>query len=446
MKDTPDSTAPTLLRLKLSAETVTALSRLDTLEHEWRQLEQGTKAAIFFQSFDWCRYIWRTRIAHPGPGSPEPRVVVVRDADGVVAIWPLAIARSAGCRFAQDLGEPFGQYSDILLAAHADIDAVMRVALAEIGRWRVDGIVLRKVRADAGLAGWMKARASRLGAGELAPAVELSAFDSFDAYRRSLNAKTRKNLRNYRNRLSREGRIHHTVIDAEPDRSIMIQRCFLERSDWLETSGQSSTAFADPLFQSIVGGLARAERGAPAVIAMRLGLEQPGGTDADLSVHWGFVHQGRYYAFMAAKNPAFDDCSPGRLHLEDVVAACAERGVGTVDFLLPAMPYKQTWATTSVEVDGYGLPLTTRGRLLIRGWHGSLRPALKAALVALPPGVRKHAMYLLQAVLPKRTLPGAQQPPSLSVVHTSPRHQSTDDASDGRQKPRGTGGKLDKVS
>ena len=441
MKDTPESSAPAFVRLKLSAETVVAESRLVALEHEWRLLEQGAKGAIFFQSFDWCRFIWRTRNAQREVVCAEPRVIVVRDGDGVVAIWPLAIVRGNGGRFAQDLSEPFGQYSDILLAARTDIDTVMQLALTEIARWRVDGLVLRKVRTDAGLAAWMKARASPFGVGEMAPAVELSAFAGFDDYRRSINAKTRKNLRNYRNRLAREGVIKHAVIDAQPERAAVIERCFLERSDWLETSGRSSSAFADPLFPAVVTGLARAEAGAPAVMAMRLGLEQPDGTDADLSVHWGFIHQGRYYAFMAAKNPEFDDCSPGRLHLEDVIAACSERGVGTVDMLLPAMPYKLTWATTSVGVNGYGLALTTRGRLVIRGWHGLLRPALKSALVALPPVVRKHAMLLLQLVFAK---PGASagKPPVSGFSEQVPRPPAGDGMVLARQKARRTGSKL----
>ena len=392
----PDYAPRPFLRLELTAETIATTAGLDALGPDWCRLEACSTRAILFQSFDWCAYIWRTHTACPTRDKPALRIIVVRDARGVVAIWPLSIRASAAGRFAQDLSEPFGQYSDLLVVPDVALDQVMSVALAEVARWRVDGVVLRKVRADADLAPWLAANASRIGATELAPAIALSEFDGFDAYHRSINAKTRKNLRNYRNRLARLGRLGHAVVEAPDARAAVIERCFLRRTDWLETSGLSSTAFADPLFRSVVTGLARGERGAPAVLAMRLGLgsddDGASGDDIDLSVHWGFVHQRRYYAFMAAKNPAYDAFSPGRLQLEDVIAACAERGVATVDLLLPAMPYKATWATTSVEVHGYGLALSLRGRLVIQGWHRFLRPALKRLIMALPPGVRRFAL------------------------------------------------------
>ena len=133
-------------------------------------------------------------------------------------------------------------------------------------------------------------------------------------------------------------------------------------------------------------------------MAMRLALDTPA-AEIDLSVHWGFVHQNRYYAFMAAKNPSYDEFSPGRLHLEDVVGACAERGIATVDLLAPAMPYNSTWASTSVQVDSYGLALSARGRLMIDGWHGGLRPLLKAGLLSLPPVARRYALALGRALV-----------------------------------------------
>ena len=400
-----------LVRLELSAETISTEAGLAALETDWRRLEARSTRAIFFQSFDWCSYIWRTHVQSQVGAKAELRIIVVRDEMSVVAIWPLVINSSTAGRFATDLSEPFGQYSDILVAPYSDLGWVMSTALAELGRGRVDGLVLRKVRADAGLGPWLGLHGSRLGGGEAAPAIELSAFETLDAYRQSLNSKTRKNLRNYRNRLARSGAISHAVIDEPQARAAVIERCFLGRRDWLDASGLSSSAFDDPLFASVVTGLARGERGAPEVIAMRLGIDGPERGEVDLSVHWGFIHQGRYYAFMAAKNPAFDACSPGRLHLEDVIAACAERGVETVDLLLPAMPYKLTWATTSVDVSSFGLALTARGRLYIRGWHGFLRPALKASMLALPPAVRRGAMQLKQLFSSRSGSAFAESPP-----------------------------------
>ena len=59
------------------------LETLRSLEPAWRALEAQSQHAVVFQSFDWCRHIWHTRIAGPGAGGGtfEPRVLVIGDAD-----------------------------------------------------------------------------------------------------------------------------------------------------------------------------------------------------------------------------------------------------------------------------------------------------------------------------------------------------------------------------
>ena len=257
-------------------------------------------------------------------------------------------------------------------------------------------MLLRRVRADAAIRPWLSARARPVGATTAAPVVELSRFASFADYHGQLTTKTRKNLRNYRNRLTRLGRLSHQVITDTATRSDVIEQCFVRRADWLDASGLSSQAFTHPAFKALVAALARAD--GPEVLAMRLRLEPADRTPIDLSVQWGFLHHGRYYAFMAARNPEFDAFSAGRLHLEDVIAAAASRDIASVDFLAPDMPYKATWATASVPVQGFGLGLTARGHLSISGWHGTLRPMLKAAAMAIPSPVRRLGIGRSEAV------------------------------------------------
>lgn len=377
----------------LRVETLSRIEDAEALASQWRALELRQNRAVFFQSCDWCLYVWRTRLCTRDAGTPEPHVMVIRDSERFVAIWPLAVHASIAGRYAHDLTEPFGQYSDILVEPGADLEAIRTAAFDELSRWRIDGLVLRKVRDDAVLAPWFSIPGGRQEKSDAAPEIALGRLGGYDAYRHSLNAKTRKNLRNYRNRLAREGQLSHTVLDGSADAAQVIARCFDGRTDWLEASGLSSTAFADPAFEALVGGLANRARGAPPVLAMRLTIATADATSpsapTEVSLHWGFEHAGRYYAYMASRNPAFDACSPGRLHLEDVIAALAERGIATVDLLSPALPYKTSLATGAVGISTRGRAFTLRGRLAIHGWHGRLRPAMKAALLALPPGARR---------------------------------------------------------
>jgi CelD/BcsL family acetyltransferase involved in cellulose biosynthesis len=384
----------------LTVQTIDDIAGLADIEAAWRALDATSSSPIFFQSFAWCSFIWRTRLRATKTSTIAPKVVVIRRGASIVAIWPLAVTSGLTGRYAHDLSEPFGQYSECLIAPGIDPAAVGDVALAELRRWAIDGLILRRVRDDAALRPWLEKVARTIGSSEAAPAVELSAFDGFDAYRRSLNSKTLKNLRNYRNRLSRLGALHHEVIDEQTARSEAMAHCFAGRTDWLQASGLTSTAFADPAFTHVVAGLAAGTDGAPEVMVMSLSLAsaEAEGCSADVSVQWGFVQNKRYYAFMSARNPIYDAYSPGRLHLEDVVAACAKRGLETVDLLVPAMPYKLGVSTTSVSVDGFAIALSVRGQLFVNGWHGAVRPVMKSTMLALPASVRRWAFDPAQAM------------------------------------------------
>ena len=119
--------------------------------------------------------------------------------------------------------------------------------------------------------------------------------------------------------------------------------------------------------------------------------------DQPISIHYGFLHNRRYYAFMAARNPQFDASSPGKVHLEHVLAACHALGVETVDLLAPEMPYKMVWATGAVETTDYGTTWTWRGWLAIDVWRRHARPLSRSAFLALPGILRQKVAARLRA-------------------------------------------------
>src|SRR4029453_11457044 len=87
--------------------------------------------------------------------------------------------------------------------------------------------------------------------------------------------------------------------------------------------------------------------------------------------------RGRYYAYIAARNPEFDQYSPGRLHLEDVIRTCHAQGIEVCDFLAPAAPYKLTWTDEMTEVADVAMPFTLRGRVVLDLWNRRLRATAK---------------------------------------------------------------------
>jgi CelD/BcsL family acetyltransferase involved in cellulose biosynthesis len=219
---------------------------------------------------------------------------------------------------------------------------------------------------------------------DAAPFVALSPYPDFKAYHATVNAKTRKNMRNARNRLARMGALSHEVVTHPAQIETLVARAHAGRERWLEAQGLTSRAFRDPSFGSFARSVVRSESGLEP-LAMSLTLD--GRPIAD---QWGFVFNGRYYAYVATWAPEFEESSPGKLHLEEVIRACHQRGVAVADFLMPAARYKFTWTEAAMPVADYSLPLSRRARWQFALWSGGVRPLLKRAALKLPPGLRSR--------------------------------------------------------
>jgi CelD/BcsL family acetyltransferase involved in cellulose biosynthesis len=214
-------------------------------------------------------------------------------------------------------------------------------------------------------------------------------------------------LRNLRNRLARIAPVSHRVAAGDDVRRI-IDESFEGRLRWLDEHGIPSMAFGHPAFGAMLGGIrALAQRGELTVMAMGLYCG-----DEPVSLQWGFVHRDRYYAYIAARNPEFDAYSPGRLHLEDVIRTCFERGIGVCDFLAPAARYKLTWTEQATRVVDIVVPFSLNGRLWLGLWNRRLRPAIKSQYGRLPRWLRRRIRRMASEDAQSATRRSEDRPPA----------------------------------
>jgi CelD/BcsL family acetyltransferase involved in cellulose biosynthesis len=361
----------------------------EALGAEWRELDQVAANPSLFQSFAWCRAVYDH---HRGSGqSFEPLVVALRERGRLVGLLPLQRKRLGPARFATGFGEPYQQYTDVLIAPDAPADAAARLVDAACRLPNCDGLHLLKVRDDSALAPPLAARKAIRSNEDAAPFVDLQPFPDFKAYHATVTAKTRKNIRNARNRLSRGATLSHRVLTDAEDIAALVERAHQGRERWLEAQGLTSRAFRDPTFGAFTRAIAQAnDESTISVMAMSLMLD-----DKPIADQWGFVFNRRYYAYIATWAPEFEEASPGKLHLEEVIRACKERGVAVADFLMPAARYKFTWASEAMPVADYAVPLSLSGRIAFSAWAGRIRPFLKRTALKLPAGLRSRAAKLL---------------------------------------------------
>lgn len=361
-------------------EIVADRASFDRLEPDWLALEDAAAATAVFQGFRWCRAVWDHHVAHKQ--GFQPRILTIRDAGRLVGILPLQIVRTGVARTATGMGEPYQQYTEILLAPDAPRATAFRLVDAAMRLPGSDGLELLKVRDDSPLASLLAARGATRGNADGAPFVELRPFAAFADYYATVNAKTRKNMRNTRNRLGRVGRLDHVVHTEPAAIAALVARTHEGRERWLEAQGLTSRAFRDPSFGAFAQGVAAPDSGME-VLAMSLTLD--GKPIAD---QWGLVHNGRYTAYFATWDPAFEEWSPGKLHLEEVFRTVHERGLGVADFLMPALRYKLTWTDSVMPAADYALASSLRAKLQFTIWSGAVRPALKRLAYRMPAGLR----------------------------------------------------------
>ena len=371
----------------LRGSVVRSREELDAIAHRWQGLERFSSGANLFQSLGWAQAVFDFEAAR-GNTEFDPVIATIEDGQRLVGILPLERVKTGARTLLVPLGHAFAQIADVLLDADTDpVAAVTRLLRIAIARAPSDGVSLLKVRDGSALALGMPKTHVLTGEEQGAPYVALDAFPDFQSYFSTVRPKTRKNMRNARNRLEREGAVAHRIVVRPSEQLGLIERTLGGRADRLREQGLTSRAFRDGDFTAFCKSLVA--RSDLSILAFSLSHQ-----GRPLAEQWGFVHGGRYYAYVASRDFSHSDESPGKLHLAEILQACAERGLKGCDLGVPAMPYKLTFATETVIVRDYALPVTPRGWAMIRLWDMWMRPGLKRLVLALPAGLRARLMKL----------------------------------------------------
>ncbi len=373
------------------AECVRDSTGFEALEAHWRALEARCSDACLFQSFDWCRnFIEHARALKP----VDIRIFVARDSKGMAAILPLAVQMETGISVLTGLAEPFQQYTNMLMRPECDPQAVFGALLPAIKASGADYLHLGQVRRDSDLYAGCNGQVPVSGEEDGAPFVAIGSHESFEAYHSTVNSKTRKNLRNAKNRLEREAPVTHVAARDGKILAEVIDRSFEGREAWLERQGLTSRAFRNSGFEAFVNRFK--QPGLVGVDAIAFSLKHG---DKPIADQWGFVYKGRYYAFIAGWDEAYSEASPGKLHLGNILECCHEQGIKIADFMIPAARYKFTWAKDAVIVQDHVMPLTRRGQIHNAVWLNFLRPLAKRGMYMLPQGFRSR---LFRLILPNK--------------------------------------------
>jgi CelD/BcsL family acetyltransferase involved in cellulose biosynthesis len=364
------------------------LVSLASIEAEWRDLERRNGAPTPFQTWDWC-FRWLAAQAASADSPEEVRLVALRENGRLVQLWPLAVRTLWLFRIAVWLGEPLTQYGDVL-AEPSDLGAARaEAAWRHICNWRdIDALELRRVRSDAGIRSLLVEHGAACAATSSAPFLDFTDVDADGrpAWRRS--SRTRNALRRRLSELAVHGAVRFEVVtDADEQMAAVAAGLRLKRN-WLKETGRASVGLSHPAAGAFLGSLA--STGDLFVARLRV-------AEATAAVEIGLRRNEKYYSFLQAYEPRFAAAAPGRLLFWHLIERCPDLGVKLFDFLAPAYPHKQEWATGERSTQDFVVPITTRGQLAM-SYLARIKPQLKLIHAQLPAAARRFTAGLAPAV------------------------------------------------
>lgn len=370
--------APVRRDAEICFETVVDPAAIAALGSEWTALSRACgRAQQVFQTFEWLA-VWqrfylgnRTRAA----------VVTGRDHGRLVFVWPLVIERRFGLRILAGMGEPLSQYCDAIVDDSVG-DPERDAALDHLAKLPVDLVWLRRVRDDAALAPSLQ---RRFGAGitrQTAPLVDLAGLADVAALNRRYPSKLRANRARRRRRLEEHGPVAFDHFGPSPEAAALVRTALRFKRDWARRRGIVAPFLCDPRFEDFFVAAAGSTSGVPGlrVSALRRGPET-------LGIEISVLYRGRLFGHVLAPNPDHFSLGVGGVLAEMTIQNAVERRYAAVDLLAPADPYKLEWATASVGVNDYVLPLRARGRFYARLWVHFGRNLLKRIARHAGPGI-----------------------------------------------------------
>jgi len=360
---------------------------LTALEAEWNELDKAVgKPGNVFQTFPWCWH-WANHLT-TGDNAPwKLKILTGRKSGRLVLVWPLAIHLAGIVNEARWLGEPLTQYGDVLVAHDPVSEAWLLEALRHLqAQSDIDLLHLRKVRDDAAIAPLLKSQAYKLPGTEQAPCLDLSKFENYEEYSKTLSGKMRRDCRRKQRRLADMGTLRFEHLEAGPKAEAALSTAIAFKNAWLKDSGRHNTAFNDDATVAALLAMIRGEERPVGCLVSVMSLDHE-----TLAVSIGFTHCGTYFAHMGAFNPWFRVHSPGKVQMPDTIKSLIERKFKVFDLMAPEDHYKTEWTDTLIETGDHALPFSLRGVTHMGVYLRLVRPGLKTLYQKMPTALRRQA-------------------------------------------------------
>lgn len=273
-----------------------------------------------------------------------------------------------GIKFAELAGEPYIQYNDMSKNGDQPTAIFLDNFVKYLKSNAVNAVHLHNVRADAHIFKYCQANGIILQQ-KTAPFLNLTNYDDFDGYLKSLSKQTRYNY-------NKSFRTHDCQYDVYVDDEIsheIVEQVIAQKTAQLKLRGETSRLFANATkLNGLIDKLTTPNTDYKTYVT----TFKMDGIMVSSTVF--FIKNGKVYFYILAMDDNFAKLSPGNNIVLKNIQTAFTQNCELFDFLAPNDVYKLKWSRgDAVPVFDILLPITIKGRIIGSTYLKTIRPFLK---------------------------------------------------------------------
>jgi CelD/BcsL family acetyltransferase involved in cellulose biosynthesis len=328
------------------------------LEGEWRSLFDRVPGAYLAQSFDWCWAGWETVAA---PRGRRLFVLVLREEERAVLIWPLVEAKYGPCRVLRPLGTEASEYHNLLVEDGPETTRRISTAWEMLRRTPgIDMLNLANVRFDTALYGLLtQDRRCHMRAPSLLLWVRWPYATRWDGYWRSRSGHHRGAVNRKRRRLADRGRINFEVVESADRFAALVDWILPHKRAWLARRGLWNDWLFTASYREFLRLAGWRIRGRSRLVVFLLSLD-----GAPVAALMSCIDGKRVESLIGTFDNRYAAVSPGQTLEAECIRWALEHGL-EFDFRIGGDPYKESWANERGSLATFARPLTAKGAVLV---------------------------------------------------------------------------------
>ncbi len=324
--------------------------RFSSLKDIWNQVLEKNNFGTIFSTFEWLNTWWECF------GQDNKLfILLAQDKEEIIGIAPLMIEqrkilRCVPIKAISFIGTGISDYADFIIKVErkAVLNSFFKYIWKNKHLW--DEIDLREIREDSSnlemIRDILKNGPCSYEISCLGKCPYIPIRGDWDSFYSSLSKSFRQDIRTQYNRLKKNGsRYGFSHVQDHIDDAFLSQLIVMHldsinlknKKSFLESKEGKS------FFKRIIEGYRK--KGKVVINIMKVGYE--------IAAYFvGFLFQGRYYYWNVGKNDKYDDFSPGKLLLQNMIMECfSNNTIKEFDFLRGEEEYKYRW--TKMERKNY---------------------------------------------------------------------------------------------